>query len=63
VATARKRQKRGYPDEWPWDIRLYVDEKGQFKGDATIRFEDPNAASTAPDFFECVRVPRKGARR
>jgi RNA-binding protein FUS len=52
AASARKKQKRGYPDQWPWNIRLYTDEKGAFKGDATVTFEDPNAAANAPKFFD-----------
>ena len=47
----RVKQKRGYPDQWPWKIKMYRDEKGQFKGDCILSYEDPNAAKTAPDFF------------
>mmetsp|Transcript_22301 Transcript_22301/g.39954 ORF Transcript_22301/g.39954 Transcript_22301/m.39954 type:complete len:307 (-) Transcript_22301:517-1437(-) len=48
---ARKKQKRGYPDQWPYKITLYTDEQGKFKGDAVLAYEDPNAAQSAPEFF------------
>lgn len=47
----RIKQKRGYPDQWPWKIKMYTDEKGAFKGDCVISFVDPNAAKNAPKFF------------
>lgn len=49
---ARKKQKRGFPDSWPFNIRLYNDEQGKFKGDALVTYDDPNAALTAPGFFD-----------
>lgn len=49
--VARKKQKRGYPDQWPWKISLYIDESGKWKGDGTLTFEDPNAPQSAPQFF------------
>lgn len=49
--VARKKQKRGYPDQWPWKINIYTDTTGKCKGDATLTYEDPNAAQSAPSFF------------
>ena len=47
----RIKQRRGYKDQWPWKIKMYRDEKGEFKGDCIVSYEDPNAARTAPEFF------------
>lgn len=58
--VAKKKQKRGYPDQWPWKISIYKDDAGKCKGDATLTYEDPNAAQTAPNFFNdepCVAFP------
>ena len=30
--VARKKQKRGYPDQWPFKINIYTDATGQCKG-------------------------------
>ncbi|KAH9260711.1 hypothetical protein BASA81_001178 [Batrachochytrium salamandrivorans] len=49
---ARKRQARGYPDQWPPNIKLYVGERGEFRGDALVTYEDPNASLTAPGFYD-----------
>jgi len=34
-----------------YKINLYTDESGKPKGDAVLTYEDPNAAQTAPEFF------------
>lgn len=50
---AKQKQKRGFPDQWPYKIQIYTDEKtGAQKGDAKIAYEDPSAARTAPQFFD-----------
>lgn len=49
--VARRWQKRGYPNQWPFKVNLYKDESGKAKGDATLTYEDPNAAQSAPEFF------------
>ncbi len=50
---AKQKQKRGFPDQWPYKIQIYTDEKtGAQKGDAKIAYEDPSAAKTAPQFFD-----------
>mmetsp|Transcript_16100 Transcript_16100/g.18829 ORF Transcript_16100/g.18829 Transcript_16100/m.18829 type:complete len:163 (-) Transcript_16100:12-500(-) len=48
---AKKKQRRGYPDQWPYKISIYTDDSGKCKGDAALTYEDPNAAQTAPEFF------------
>ena len=66
---ARKREKRGYKDQWPYNIKLYYNDDNTFKGDALVAFEDPNAAKAAPGFFDggdfhghtiSVQLARKG---
>ncbi|XWS29062.1 hypothetical protein CRYUN_Cryun25bG0124500 [Craigia yunnanensis] len=47
----RIKQKRGYKDQWPWNIKIYTDEKGSQKGDAVLSYEDPQAAHSAGGFF------------
>ena len=47
----RIKQKRGYKDQWPYNIKIYTDDKGKCKGDATVTYEDPQAAHTAGSFF------------
>jgi len=48
----RIKQRRGFPDQWPWKIKMYTDDKGAFKGDCVVSFVDPNAAKSAPGFFD-----------
>ena len=48
---ARIKQKRGYKDQWPHNIKLYTDDAGKNKGDATVTYEDPMAAHSAGGFF------------
>ncbi|CAN1266544.1 Transcription initiation factor TFIID subunit 15b, partial [Linum perenne] len=45
------KQKRGYKDQWPWNIKIYTDEKGNNKGDAVLSYEDPSAAHSAGGFY------------
>ncbi|GBG73807.1 hypothetical protein CBR_g17146 [Chara braunii] len=49
--VARIKQKRGYKDQWPFNIKLYQDESGRNKGDGTLTYEDPQAAHSAGGFF------------
>eukprot|EP00249_Psilotum_nudum_P009655 c22070_g1_i1 orf=319-1623(-) len=49
--VARIKQKRGYKDQWPWNIKIYRDEAGKNKGDAVLSYEDPSAAHAAGAFF------------
>ena len=35
----RKKQKRGYPDQWPWKVSFYTDDRGRRKGDGTLSYE------------------------
>jgi RNA-binding protein FUS len=51
-AIARKRVQKKFKDQWPYNIKLYYDDNGAFKGDALLAYEDPNAAKTAPEFFD-----------
>ncbi len=55
--VARKKQKRGYPDQWPYKINIYEDPSGKCKGDAALTYEDPNAAQSAPSFFNDTELP------
>mmetsp|Transcript_23468 Transcript_23468/g.79899 ORF Transcript_23468/g.79899 Transcript_23468/m.79899 type:complete len:267 (-) Transcript_23468:1034-1834(-) len=48
---AKIKQKRGFKDQWPWSVKLYKDERGFPKGDATVSYEDPMAAHSAGEFF------------
>lgn len=52
IQVGRIKQKRGYKDQWPWNIKLYTDEKGNNKGDAVLSYEDPAAAHAAGGFFQ-----------
>ncbi|XP_056855165.1 transcription initiation factor TFIID subunit 15b [Raphanus sativus] len=49
--VGRIKQKRGYKDQWPYNIKIYTDEKGKNKGDACLAYEDPSAAHSAGGFF------------
>ncbi|BBN16156.1 hypothetical protein MPTK1_7g03900 [Marchantia polymorpha subsp. ruderalis] len=49
--VARIKQKRGYKDQWPWNVKIYTDEAGKNKGDAVLTYEDPSAAHSAGSFF------------
>ncbi|XP_012471681.2 transcription initiation factor TFIID subunit 15b [Gossypium raimondii] len=49
--VGRIKQKRGYKDQWPWNIKIYTDDKGNQKGDAVLSYEDPQAAHSAGGFF------------
>ncbi|KAL3034832.1 hypothetical protein AAZX31_02G215800 [Glycine max] len=49
--VGRIKQKRGYKDQWPWNIKLYTDEKGNNKGDGCLVYEDPSAAHSAGSFY------------
>ncbi|GJP35667.1 hypothetical protein CLOM_g20184, partial [Closterium sp. NIES-68] len=48
---ARIKQKRGYKDQWPYNVKLYTDERGRNKGDGVLTYEDPQAAHSAGGFF------------
>ncbi|KAJ0084237.1 hypothetical protein Patl1_31023 [Pistacia atlantica] len=52
IEVGRIKQKRGYKDQWPWNIKIYTDEKGNNKGDAVLSYEDPAAAHAAGGFFQ-----------
>ncbi|KAK4777658.1 hypothetical protein SAY87_017845 [Trapa incisa] len=52
--VGRIKQKRGYKDQWPWNIKIYTDENGKNKGDACLAYEDPSAAHSAGGFFNRV---------
>jgi RNA-binding protein FUS len=54
----REKQKRGYPDQWPYKIKMY--KPGQDGGDAVVAYEDPGAAGSAPSFFNGADL--KGAK-
>ncbi|RWW23932.1 hypothetical protein GW17_00011800 [Ensete ventricosum] len=49
--VARIKQKRGFKDQWPWNIKIYTDEYGNNKGDAVLSYEDPAAAHSAGGFY------------
>ncbi|KAH0465064.1 hypothetical protein IEQ34_005167 [Dendrobium chrysotoxum] len=49
--VGRIKQKRGYKDQWPWNIKIYTDEAGNNKGDAFLSYEDPAAAHCAGGFY------------
>jgi hypothetical protein len=49
--VGRIKQKRGYKDQWPWNIKIYTDESGKAKGDACLAYEDPSAAHSAGGFY------------
>uniref|UniRef100_A0A1D1YJ10 RNA-binding protein EWS n=2 Tax=Anthurium amnicola TaxID=1678845 RepID=A0A1D1YJ10_9ARAE len=49
--VGRIKQKRGYKDQWPWNIKIYTDEDGKNKGDGVLSYEDPSAAHSAGGFF------------
>eukprot|EP00252_Welwitschia_mirabilis_P011576 TRINITY_DN2585_c0_g1_i4.p1 TRINITY_DN2585_c0_g1~~TRINITY_DN2585_c0_g1_i4.p1 ORF type:complete len:515 (-),score=67.27 TRINITY_DN2585_c0_g1_i4:89-1453(-) len=49
--VGRIKQKRGYKDQWPWNIKIYTDEMGNNKGDAVLSYEDPSAAHSAGGFY------------
>lgn len=49
--VGRIKQKRGYKDQWPWNIKIYRDDQGNSKGDAVLSYEDPSAAHSAGGFY------------
>ncbi|KAL5697311.1 hypothetical protein ACHQM5_030836 [Ranunculus cassubicifolius] len=49
--VARIKQKRGYKDQWPHNIKIYTDDNGKSKGDAVLSYEDPSAAHSAGGFY------------
>ena len=49
---ARVRQRHGFPDQWPYSVRIYKDERGEPKGEAVIKYDDPMAAQSAPGFYD-----------
>ncbi|KAJ3686700.1 hypothetical protein LUZ61_015864 [Rhynchospora tenuis] len=49
--VGRIKQKRGYKDQWPYNIKIYTDDNGKNKGDACLAYEDPSAAHSASSFF------------
>ncbi|KAJ4970573.1 hypothetical protein NE237_003672 [Protea cynaroides] len=49
--VGRIKQKRGYKDQWPWNIKIYTDDGGNNKGDACLSYEDPCAAHSAGGFY------------
>jgi RNA-binding protein FUS len=49
--VARIKQKRGFKDQWPWNIKLYTDDNGKNKGDGVVVYEDPAAAHSAGSFY------------
>lgn len=51
LKIGRIKQKRGYKDQWPWNIKIYTDEMGNNKGDACVSYEDPSAAHSAGGFY------------
>lgn len=51
LKVGRIKQKRGYKDQWPWNIKIYADEFGNNKGDACLAYEDPSAAHAAGGFY------------
>lgn len=55
LQVARIKQKRGYKDQWPWNIKIYTDASGQNKGDAALVYEDPSAAHSAGGFYNGMR--------
>ncbi|KAK1322051.1 hypothetical protein QJS10_CPA03g01102 [Acorus calamus] len=48
--VGRIKQKRGYKDQWPYNIKIYTDDSGNSKGDACLSYEDPSAAHSAGDY-------------
>lgn len=52
IARKRPHNKKGFPDQWPFNIKLYFDDNDVFRGDALVAYEDPNAALTAPGFYD-----------
>lgn len=51
LKVGRIKQKRGYKDQWPWNIKIYTDDSGKNKGDACLAYEDPSAAHSAGGFY------------
>lgn len=51
LQIGRIKQKRGYKDQWPYNIKIYTDEMGNNKGDAVLSYEDPSAAHSAGGFY------------
>ncbi|KAK1320202.1 BTB/POZ domain-containing protein POB1 [Acorus calamus] len=58
-SVGRIKQKRGYKDQWPYNIKIYTDDSGNSKGDACLSYEDPSAAHSAGE----VRALRGAAIR
>jgi RNA-binding protein FUS len=54
LQVGRIKQKRGYKDQWPYNIKIYTDESGKNKGDACLAYEDPSAAHSASGFYNSM---------
>jgi hypothetical protein len=54
LKVGRIKQKRGYKDQWPWNIKIYADDSGKNKGDACLAYEDPSAAHAAGGFYNSM---------
>lgn len=52
--VGRIKQKRGYKDQWPYNIKIYTDDAGNNKGDAVLSYEDPSAAHSAGGFYNGI---------
>ena len=59
---AKIKQKFGFKDEWPWNVRLYKDGYRN-KGDGTVTYEDPMAAHSAGKFFTGHKLKGSEVRR
>ena len=49
---ARVRQRFGFPDQWPHAVKIYRDADGKAKDEAVIKYDDPMAAQSAPEFYD-----------
>ena len=57
---SRVRQRTGYPDQWPWAVKIYTDETtGKNKDECTITYDDPMAAQSAPGFYDGYELKGK----
>jgi|TARA_B100000683_G_scaffold141185_1_gene137436 RNA-binding protein FUS len=49
---SRVKQRTGFPDQWPYAVKIYRDERGEKKDEAVITYDDPHAAQSAPSFYD-----------
>ena len=49
--VGRIKEKRGYEDQWCWNINIYTYDVGKNNGDTVLSYGDPSATKYAGVFY------------